>query len=54
MRCKEEEDKVNVSKLNEVKQVQDDVVLCVQMKHEIRKNVFKLLLSGKTQNSTRP
>ena len=28
MRCKEEEDKVNVSKLNEVKQVQDDI-LCV-------------------------
>ena len=26
MRCKEEEDKVNVSKLNEVKQVQDDFV----------------------------
>ena len=26
MRCKEEEDKVNVSKLNEVKQVQDDIM----------------------------
>ena len=26
MRCKEEEDKVNVSKLNEVKQVLDDIM----------------------------
>ena len=45
MRCKEEEDKVNVSKLNEVKQVQDDIV-CELYSFNVMLNLFQHLTAS--------